>query len=964
MVVSFDSLNRYEIPQIWLCNPSSKIVNNIPTSVVGILSDDADQEIVFQFNALSQLNFRIYKIDREDVTSAEAEQTRRVYFGIRNRRMLYVEGIGYFVITSVTETVTDTGQYKDVSASSCEVELENKNIPYIEDGTYLFGTLLNTVVAVLPKWTIGNVSSATSQKYRTFEDVSDDENVYSFLMDEMQNAYECIFQFDIKNRIIDVYDQSNFAEMTNVHISKDDFMKSLVLKESSDELYTALSVYGVDDLGINAVNPLGTSVIYNFGPYMSWMEPELAQKVSAWQTAVANAASAYYQKNQEYYGKLTDKSEASAELEKLNTTMTMYKRARDNIIAEASTYQIEGYNDVIEANGGEPIITSSDVAATAADIDALITETAIDIADVNGTIYSIDAQLEVLRGEIGTIQQSVAMASYFTQAEFEALSDYIYEGTYEDEYIAVYDSMTYSQQLAQMKTLYDRAVVQFEIICKPRQEFSVDVDNFIFHKDFAPWTAQMKTGCLINVETGSEVDTLWQDDNAGDGVAQLFLSQMTINYSDQSLALTFSNRYDKTDPETMFKDALGDVKKTSNTVNFIKTAVSPIRSGVLNYMQEEIDASRTLTKNDILSSTSESVIIDDTGYTGRRSDGNGGYEPEQIKITCRNIAFTDDAWETAKTALGSITLPGGTSTYGINAETVVGDLVVGQELRIVNSSGQVPYATTDEAISTVTVQYALGTSAVTAPQTGWSAVAPAWEDGKFMWQRTVTAYVNGTTNTSSPTCLSGATGQSGADGSDGVSVLSVVAEYYLSTSSSTQTGSFWTTIPPAWSSGEYIWVRTVVTRTDGSQTYTDPQLDNSLNSFGNAIIQQNSLIEANADGIEMNFQRYQQLNSQVQEINDYITVGVIGSDGQGNNILGVKIGKSGEGRANLESRFTSDELGFYDSNEKVAFFSNKKLNVNTGRFGSIELTDSVGSTSSNNWVIDCTNGFSIRWIGS
>ena len=63
------------------------------------------------------------------------------------------------------------------------------------------------------------------------------------------------------------------------------------------------------------------------------------------------------------------------------------------------------------------------------------------------------------------------------------------------------------------------------------------------------------------------------------------------------------------------------------------------------------------------------------------------------------------------------------------------------------------------AVSNVQVLYALGSSSRTAPIGGWSAEAPDWEDGKFMWQKTVTTYATGTVEESEPTCLTGAAGE-------------------------------------------------------------------------------------------------------------------------------------------------------------------------------------------------------------
>ena len=83
----------------------------------------------------------------------------------------------------------------------------------------------------------------------------------------------------------------------------------------------------------------------------------------------------------------------------------------------------------------------------------------------------------------------------------------------------------------------------------------------------------------------------------------------------------------------------------------------------------------------------------------------------------------------------------------------------------------------------------------------------------------------------------GATGPQGPQGNTGVGVRGIVEQYYLSTSSTTQTGGSWSTTQPAWVSGKYIWTRSQVTWTNGSTTYTSPvlaQAINGANSTANA----------------------------------------------------------------------------------------------------------------------------------
>lgn len=130
-----------------------------------------------------------------------------------------------------------------------------------------------------------------------------------------------------------------------------------------------------------------------------------------------------------------------------------------------------------------------------------------------------------------------------------------------------------------------------------------------------------------------------------------------------------------------------------------------------------------------------------------------------------------------------------------------------------------------DAVVSVEVLYARGTSSVTVPPSGWSTVAPEWVDGTYMWQKTVTTYGDGSTATSAATCLTGATGakgETGAAGADGTGVSSILEQYYQSSSSTTQAGGSWSATVPTWKNGYYVWTRSVITYTDGSIVTTSP----------------------------------------------------------------------------------------------------------------------------------------------
>lgn len=141
-------------------------------------------------------------------------------------------------------------------------------------------------------------------------------------------------------------------------------------------------------------------------------------------------------------------------------------------------------------------------------------------------------------------------------------------------------------------------------------------------------------------------------------------------------------------------------------------------------------------------------------------------------------------------------------------------------------------AVADAVIASVDVEYAQGTSRVTEPQGGWQTTAPQWVSGKYIWTRTKTTMQSGDIEYSEPVCISGRDGTDGAKGdkgSTGTGVRGIVEQYYLSTSSTAQSGGSWSEAQPAWAKGKYIWTRSKITWTDGSTTYTAPCLAKAIN---------------------------------------------------------------------------------------------------------------------------------------
>ena len=153
---------------------------------------------------------------------------------------------------------------------------------------------------------------------------------------------------------------------------------------------------------------------------------------------------------------------------------------------------------------------------------------------------------------------------------------------------------------------------------------------------------------------------------------------------------------------------------------------------------------------------------------------------------------------------------------------------------IMGGSSETIEETIAKTIKEVQILYALSDSETIPPNDGWSVIAPEWQEDKYMWQKTKVIYVDETTDESSPTCIQGAKGQkgdkgdtgekgdtgaTGAPGKDGKGISSTVIDYQKSTSGTTKPTGTWSTTIPSVTAGQFLWTRTTINYTDGTEVY-------------------------------------------------------------------------------------------------------------------------------------------------
>lgn len=103
----------------------------------------------------------------------------------------------------------------------------------------------------------------------------------------------------------------------------------------------------------------------------------------------------------------------------------------------------------------------------------------------------------------------------------------------------------------------------------------------------------------------------------------------------------------------------------------------------------------------------QQFTIDETGILGRKIEkaesGEDGetaekFSPRQVRLINNVLLFTEDNWLTSSLALGEVSLDDNTTAYGLIADVLVGNLIMGSNLKISNESNTI---TLDESGITI-----------------------------------------------------------------------------------------------------------------------------------------------------------------------------------------------------------------------------------------------------------------------
>lgn len=640
MIQEFDYFGQPELPYIILCNPNKEELFSLGLAY--------DTNMSLKFNTLSEFSFKFPKSIDGGITTIEA------YAYIQDKRIVLVEGYGYFLITDGVDESDGSVPVKNVTCKALEVELIQKTVVQYEGTKPLYNiispedTILWDMVQLAPTWSVGTIDAELLTKFRTF-DISN-SNIYNFLMNDVAKAFECVFFFDTITKTISAKTIDNATTETDIFLSFDNVVKESSFAEMSDEITTCMSVYGGGTLNIRSVNPLGTDKIYDFSYYANtdWMSQGLVTAIENW-TNLINANQAGYA------GFLLLLQTYNAETLVLNADLATLNEQYLALegVQKARIQQNLPYGDI-----------TAQMTAKQAEIDAQ-----------ELLITNKEGQITLVTADLIDINTLVSFENNFTPVQLLELDPFIYQNTYKNENIIQTDSMTLVEIQDAAQGLYEQAQNVLARISQPRYELEFDSINYPVLSEFSIFTTQTELGCLatVELEDGTFIETV--------------LLEINFSFDDPSqFTMTFSNRVRLDGANFTYSDLVGEVVRTGSDVAFDSAAWSnwenDYKDDVTTFITSALDA----TTNNLVSNSNQEILINQNGLRARQSTGSGTYSNKQAWLVNNVLAFSDDGFLTSKLALGEIALPAGGTAYGLVGDVIVGRILAGNTLTISNGA--------------------------------------------------------------------------------------------------------------------------------------------------------------------------------------------------------------------------------------------------------------------------------------
>ena len=482
----------------------------------------------------------------------------------------------------------------------------------------------------------GEMVEQLTTRYRFFEQCS--TTWYSFLMNEVADSYECVFEFDSYNQVLNCYHKDNYGNDSGLYMSYENGIQEINKTYKIGDTVSRLYVES-PNVTIAEENPLGGEYVECFDYYIreGLMSNSLVQALSRYQT--------FLDKKQEEWLIIRQKKN------KVDQQLTL-KETELTSLSERYKYESALLSAYIKANETSPEQKEQ---------SQLVEQLDKQIQSLMSAVQTLKDQADGYYQEMLNLGKNIAKplaedsrGKIFTELDLREIEEFTVEGSIQnDTYLTATGLYNYAKSY--IEDLNDVAI-----------DFTISTDNLI-RRVVHPngWQQVISLGERIWVD---DADLLMDDKP----YIQLTAFTFTPNQRGGEISsLTFTNNKQPASDIKTIGDIGRQSSQTSNLTNFWKDTWKQAQNNnvhVEKLLQEGLDAAamavRARNSLNKISITEAGIFIIDA-----RDENN------QICLMSSMIAITQDRWKTSQLALDA---------NGVLANVIVGKLMMSDKLIIGN----------------------------------------------------------------------------------------------------------------------------------------------------------------------------------------------------------------------------------------------------------------------------------------
>lgn len=286
--------------------------------------------------------YGLFRIEEEpEIVAKNIIDEKKVFTAYSYESILQYENLVRFDINQGTETSLEmyAENLNSAGVPMGKIQLYNPQEPRL--------SLLDLALADdYYGWSVGNVDESIRSKVRAFS--IDNQNIYSFFLEDCQKAFRCVFDFDTINKRINVYDAETVGNNTNIYLSFQSFVKQMNVAQTNESVYTVFNVAGDNGLDISRVN-FGSNKIVNISYPLSLLDSDIQDAYSQYVAFRESKRTDYINAYKQYTILLGERnsildrqpqdvvnnnwsSTVYYTLEELRTDLTVYQSIVDSIV--------------------------------------------------------------------------------------------------------------------------------------------------------------------------------------------------------------------------------------------------------------------------------------------------------------------------------------------------------------------------------------------------------------------------------------------------------------------------------------------------------------------------------------------------------------------------------------------------------------------------------------------------------